>query len=273
MLIEYDKWSSQNTQTNWYVEMCSICFACCPPRGGLVVIGILQLFFHITLFILNNENGYIQLIAYASDDHSKITMIIFSSVGGIAALILIVGAATKNATCLHIWTAVNTLIITALTMALIYCAFVAHDKDGAAKHSLWETLKRLVAFATYKKFFKRMLFYVTLIVMITLQIFVTFIAHDFTRDLLLEDKLYELEKRSKGEKYEDEDDEDDSSPRYHSRKHRRRHSRQRDRNKKRHRHEKHHCHHRDRSHSDERGEHHSHPRNEREQPSTHDSAV
>lgn len=196
-----------------HVKMCSICFACCPPRTGCVMIAIFQIFIHAALFVTNDKYKTIQEIAYASNQHSKITMIILTTVGLMAALLLIFGATRRNIICLHIWSAVNTLIITAFTIGLIYCAILAKD-DNKAQTSFWGALKRLFSFSTYQRYFKRISYYVTLIVIITVEVFLTFIAHDFTCEMELVKKIEVLGKHAEGD--------DDSGQ--HSHRHRRHHS-------------------------------------------------
>lgn len=209
--------------------MCVICFCCCPPRAACAVIGISQIFKHIALYVANNDYGILQAIAFASDEHSKIAMIILTVSGVFAALLLIYGAARRNSICLYLWIGISTLIITAYTIGLIYCAFVAKDKKADQQKSLWEGLKQLIAFSTYKKFFKRIIYYVTLIAIITVQIFVTFIVQDFTREMIIEGKLEELGKRDEA-------------------------------NEKKHTSHGHHSHRRSRHHSHRRCRHHSHTR-------------
>lgn len=195
--------------------MCSICFACCPPCVGCVLIGILQIIIHIVLYVLNKEYGIIQAIAYASDEQSKIIMIILMVIGLIDALILIYGATTRNIICLQLWMTINTIIISAFTIGLIYCAFVAKDKTIQQKKTFWHALKRIFSFSIYQKFIKRIVYYVSLIVIITIQIFLTFIAHDFTREMIMDVKLKEVGERS------EDNNEDDHYRHRHS--HKRRH--------------------------------------------------
>lgn len=222
--------------------MCSVCFTCCPPRTACVVIGILQIFIHISLFVANNQLDFIKEISYASDTHSTITMVILTTIGIISALILIYGAAKGNIFCLQLWTAINTLIITAFVIGLIYCAYVAKDKSHSKPKSAWDVIMHIFSPKTYKKFFAKIFYYVTLIVIITVELFITFIGHDLTREVILEKRLRDLGRRST-------DSEDDDSPRHHrSRRHRKHHSR-RERDRRR----RHHSHRRRRHHSNERG--------------------
>lgn len=180
------------------------------------MIAIFQIFIHVGLFISNDKYKIIQEIAFASNRHSKIAMIILTTVGLVAALILIFGAARRNFICLHIWSAVNTLIITAFTIGLIYCAIVAKDVNKE-QTTFWGALKRLFSFSTYQRFFNRIVYYVILVVIITVEVFLTFIAHDFTSEMKLQKKIEEL-----GEHGGDED-----ALGQHSHRHRRHHSHRR----------------------------------------------
>lgn len=162
------------------------------------MIAIFQIFIHAALFVTNDKYKIIQEIAYASNQHSKVTMIILTTVGLIGALMLIFGAARRNIICLHIWSAVNTLIITAFTIGLIYCAIVAKDVNKE-QTSFWGALKRLFSFSTYQRFFSRIIYYVALIVIITVEVLLTFIAHDFTCEMKLEKKIEELGKHGEND--------------------------------------------------------------------------